>query len=67
MVDLYILSGGTPNDVASQVLDIVGKPTMPPMWSLGFHNCRYGYPSIAYVEEVVQNYTSAQIPLDTQV
>ena len=38
---------------------------MPPYWALGWHQCRYGYSSIWEVEEVVANYSAANIPLDT--
>ena len=30
------------------------------------HNCRWGYPNIQYVEEVVANYSAANIPRETQ-
>lgn len=29
-------------------------------------NCKYGYTSLAQVQEVVANYSAANIPLDTQ-
>ena len=66
ILDFYVLAGPTPQEVVAQYLEVVGKPVMMPYWSLGFHNCRYGYPSLAYVEEVVANYSAANIPLETQ-
>lgn len=39
--DIYFFLGPTPADVVKQYSEIVGKPFMPPYWSLGFHLCRY--------------------------
>lgn len=66
IVDVYVFSGATPSDVVSQYLDVVGRPAMVPYWSLGFHNCRWGYESMSEIKEVVANYTAAGLPLETQ-
>jgi alpha-glucosidase (family GH31 glycosyl hydrolase) len=66
VIDLYIFSGSSPADVVKQYTNVVGKPMMPAYWSLGFHNCKYGYSNISEVESVVKGYQEAQIPLDTQ-
>jgi alpha-glucosidase (family GH31 glycosyl hydrolase) len=66
VMDLYVFTGSNPVDVVSQYTSIVGYPAMMPYWSLGFHNCRYGYTSLTEVKEVVANYSAANIPLETQ-
>lgn len=66
ILDLYIFSGPEPGTVIRQYLQVVGRPAMVPFWSLGFHNCRWGYANLSYVEEVVANYSAALIPLETQ-
>lgn len=64
VIDLYFLAGKTPTDVSRQYADTVGYPAMFPYWSLGFHQCRYGYRDVYEVAEVVANYSNAGIPLE---
>lgn len=63
--DFYFLAGPTPTDVSTQYAEVVGKPAMVPYWSLGFHQCKYGYQDWFEVAEVVHNYSAAGIPLET--
>ncbi|PWN50972.1 alpha-glucosidase [Violaceomyces palustris] len=66
VLDLFFLNGPTPEKVAAQYTDVVGKPVGSPYWGLGFHQCRYGYDDWIEVAEVIANYSKAGIPLETQ-
>lgn len=63
--DFYFFIGPTPDQVVEQYMEVIGTPHMPVYWALGFHQSKYGYPNIQYVEQVVANYSAANIPLDT--
>jgi alpha-glucosidase (family GH31 glycosyl hydrolase) len=45
--DLYILTEATPNEVIKRYHKLIGKPLLPPFWSLGWHQARYGYENLA--------------------
>jgi alpha-glucosidase (family GH31 glycosyl hydrolase) len=66
ILDFYVFAGGSAKDVVQQSTAVVGKPAMVPFWSLGFHNCRWGYTGLQEIEEIVANYSAAGIPLDVQ-
>ncbi|KAI9877292.1 MAG: hypothetical protein M1830_004303, partial [Pleopsidium flavum] len=65
VIDLYVLAGPGPFDVATQYSQVVGNAVMMPYWGFGFHQCRYGYRDYLDVAEVVANYSKADIPLET--
>jgi alpha-glucosidase len=65
IVDLHFMAGPSPLEVSQQYSEIVGKPTLMPYWSFGLHQCRYGYRDYITLAEVIYNYSTAGIPLET--
>ncbi|XP_023930007.1 lysosomal alpha-glucosidase [Lingula anatina] len=66
ILDFYVFTGPTPNDVIAQYTAVIGRPTLPPYWSLGFHLCRWGYGGTDGMRKVIQRMRAAKMPYDTQ-
>ncbi|EGG14422.1 alpha-glucosidase [Cavenderia fasciculata] len=65
IIDLFIFTGPTPVSVVQQYAQLIGNPHIPPYWSLGWHQCRWGYHTVEQTEQVVANYSKYGIPLET--
>ncbi|KAF8318461.1 glycoside hydrolase family 31 protein [Clavulina sp. PMI_390] len=55
----------SPANVIEQYVQSIGLPQVPPTWAFGFHQCRWGYDSIAELQEAVDSMRNASIPLET--
>ena len=65
VIDYYITINETPDEALTSLHDIVGHPTLPPFWSLGFHQCRWGYQKTKEIRDVYENYMANELPIDT--
>ncbi|KAK9766714.1 hypothetical protein K7432_004020 [Basidiobolus ranarum] len=65
VLDFSFYPGPDAYEVINQYTATVGRPHQIAYWSLGFHQCKYGYVDIDEVESVVRNYSLAKIPLET--
>jgi alpha-glucosidase len=65
-IDLYFYSGPDAETLIKSYQDsMVGYPAMQQYWSLGYHQCRWGYQNWTVLQEVVDNFANANIPLET--
>ncbi|KAJ5101840.1 hypothetical protein NUU61_004062 [Penicillium alfredii] len=64
-IDLYFFAGPTQSEVTKSYQEVVDLPALQQCWTLGFHQCRWGYMSWQELDEVVSNYTKFQIPIET--
>lgn len=68
IIDFRFFLGDSPKLVQGLVERFqayMGKSAVPPFWSLGFHQCRWGYKDIEALEKVLSSYEENGIPLDT--
>ncbi len=63
-LDYYFIAGPRPLAVLERYADLTGKPPLPPLWSLGFQQCRYSYYPEARVYEIAKTFRDKKIPAD---
>ena len=62
--DFYFIYAGTMEEMVRKYHSIIGRPYVIPFWSLGWHQCRYGWHTLEVVKEVVEKYDAYDIPLE---
>ena len=65
VIDYYLYYNDNPDKVLIKLHDIIGQPIMPPFWSLGFHQCRYGYLNTKEIKDIYKQYNEKDFPIDT--
>ncbi|OIQ22386.1 glycoside hydrolase family 31 protein [Lacinutrix sp. MedPE-SW] len=64
-MNYYFIYGPKMKDVVENYTDLTGKPhQLPPLWALGFHQCKWSYYPEANVKEVTKKFRDLQIPCD---
>ena len=62
VLDMYVFLGPTSDSVIQQYTEVIGRPIMPPYWSLGFQLCKYGYNSATNLKAVIERNRQLGIP-----
>lgn len=62
--DLWIIDGGSLEQLVQLFRQIIGKPYIPPKWGLGYQQCRWSYINEGQVQEVAKQFEAHRLPLD---
>lgn len=63
-MNYYFFYGPNMQDVVTAYTDLTGKPELPPLWALGYHQCKWSYYPESKVKEVANKFRELQIPCD---
>ena len=61
---VIIVEGDTPQDVVRTLGRLTGTMPLPPLWALGYHQCRYSYTPDDRVREVADEFRARGLPCD---
>ncbi|MCX7636722.1 MAG: glycoside hydrolase family 31 protein [Cyclobacteriaceae bacterium] len=67
VMDYYFIYGPTVADILREYTGLTGRMPLPPVWSLGYQQCRYSYYPEAEVMNVARTFREKQIPCDALV
>ncbi len=62
--DLFLLPGSSPRDLYAQYATITGRLELPPIFALGYHQCRWNYKDERDVYEVHGKFEEYDYPYD---
>jgi len=63
-VDQYLIAGPAMRDVVARYTRLTGRAPLPPRWTLGYHQSRWGYSPDTEVLAVAQELRSRHLPAD---
>ncbi|KVV15266.1 glycoside hydrolase family 31 protein [Flavobacterium sp. TMP13] len=63
-MNYYFIYGPEIKDVVTTYTHLTGKPELPPLWALGYHQCKWSYYPESKVKEVAAKFRELKIPCD---
>lgn len=63
-MNYYFIYGPQMQDVVTNYTDLTGKPELPPLWVLGYHQCKWSYYPESKVKEITSKFRELKIPCD---
>lgn len=66
-MNYYVFGGTSVEQIIKDYTALTGRTTMPPMWSLGFQQSRWGYDSQEQLLDIAKNFRDKKLPADVIV
>jgi alpha-glucosidase len=63
-MNYYFIYGPQMEDVVTGYTNLTGKPELPPLWALGYHQCKWSYYPESNVKETTAKFRELKIPCD---
>ncbi|HUC85928.1 MAG TPA: glycoside hydrolase family 31 protein [Candidatus Acidoferrales bacterium] len=63
-VDYYFINGPAPKQVLERYTALTGRMPLPPLWSLGYQQCRWSYYPEARVRLLADTFRVKRVPAD---
>ncbi len=63
-MNFYYLHGPSVAEVVRRFAQLTGVPELPPLWALGFHQCKWSYRTEKEVTDLAAGFIEHQIPCD---
>ncbi len=64
-LNYYFLYGPTLPEVSRAYAQLTGTHELPPLWALGYHQCRWSYYPEGRVRDIAREFRERQIPCDS--
>ncbi len=61
---VIVIEGSSPQEVVKTLAELTGKMQLPPLWSLGYQQCRWSYYPDSRVKEIADTFRLKKIPCD---
>lgn len=63
-MNYYFIYGPDQMEVVQQYTELTGAPELPPLWALGYHQCKWSYYPESKVKEITDGFRERSIPCD---
>ncbi len=62
-LDLFLLAAPSLDQLTRLLQQLVGPTPLPPLWALGYHQCRWGYRSAEQLRNLQSEFSKHEIPV----